>query len=158
MQFTDVQPLVLLEHDLSPSQVTQLLVSENEKNYGYKNDTQWLYNVKELIKKGKLESNDNISWAAYHASKEQQLIYEPAVTSLLLLFLENAHSAPMIVHGMNVIRSAVEVINPGQTPVIAMDQPLFALAKQIQWQWPNTLGEDKLLVMFGGLHIEMAML
>ena len=76
MQFTDVQPLVLLEHDPSPpSPVTQLLVSENENNYGYKKDAQWLDNVKELIKKEKLESNDNISWAAYHASKEQQLIY-----------------------------------------------------------------------------------
>ncbi|CAB4003814.1 Hypothetical predicted protein [Paramuricea clavata] len=59
---------------------------------------------------------------------------------------------------MNVIHSAVELVNPGQTPVIAMDQPLFALAKQIQWQWPHTHGEDKLLVMFGGLHIELAIL
>ena len=39
---------------------------------------------------------------------------------------------------------------------MAVDQPLFALAKQIQWQWPNTYGEDKFIVMFGGLHIEMA--
>ena len=39
---------------------------------------------------------------------------------------------------------------------MAVDQPLFALAKQIQWQWPNTYGEDMFIVMFGGLHIEMA--
>ena len=47
-------------------------------------------------------------------------------------------------------------LNPGQTPDMAVDQPLIALAKQIQWQWPNTYGEDKFIVMFGGLHIEMA--
>jgi len=44
-------------------------------------------------------------------------------------------------------------LNPGQTTVMAVDQPLFALAKQIQWQWPNTYGEDKFIVMFGGLYI-----
>ena len=35
---------------------------------------------------------------------------------------------------------------------------MFALAKQIQWPWPESYGEDKLAVMFGGLHIEMAAL
>ena len=33
---------------------------------------------------------------------------------------------------------------------------MFAVAKQIQWQWPETLGEDKYIVILGGLHIEMA--
>ena len=158
-QFSDVQPLVLLQRDLSPPPlIGQLPDVENVNNYAYKKEDQWLLNVKELMRKEKLESDDNISWAAYHASNERELNYEPAITSLMSLFLENAHSAPMILRGMNVIRSAVELVNPGQTPVIAMDQPLFALAKQIQWQCPHTHGEDKLLVMFGGLHIEMAVL
>ena len=64
----------------------------------------------------------------------------------------------MIKHSFCVIKSAVEHLNPGQTPVIAFDQPLYALAKQIQWKWPNDYGEDKFVVMFGGLHIEMAAL
>jgi len=42
--------------------------------------------------------------------------------------------------------------------VITADQPLYALAKQIQWHWPEKYGEDKLVVMFGGLHIEMTAL
>lgn len=135
-QFTDVQPLVLVVQDLSPPPlVGQLSAAENEKNYGYKKEVHWHDNVKDLISREKLKPDDDISWAAYHASKEPQLPdFEPAVTSLMPLFLENAHSAPMILHGMNVIRSAVELVNPGQTRVIAMDQPLFALAKQIQWQ------------------------
>jgi hypothetical protein len=158
-QFTDVQPVVLIEQDLFPPPlVGQLPAVDDEKDFGYKKEVQWLDNVKELIRKEKLDSDDSFSWAAYHASSEPQLDYEPAVTSLMPLFLENAHSAPMILHGMNVICSAVELVNPGQTPVIAMDQPLFALAKQIQWRWPHTHGEDKLLIMFGGLHIELAML
>ena len=43
----------------------------------------------------------------------------------------------------------------GQTPIMTVDQPLFALAKEIQSAKPKTLGEDKLLVMMGDLHIEM---
>ena len=39
-----------------------------------------------------------------------------------------------------------------------MDQPLYTLAKQIQWSWPASHGEDQFVVMFGGLHIEMAAL
>ena len=39
-----------------------------------------------------------------------------------------------------------------------MDQPLYTLAKQIKWSWPASNGEDQFVVMFGGLHIEMAAL
>ena len=39
-----------------------------------------------------------------------------------------------------------------------MDQPLFAIAKQIQWKNPDLYGEGNFLVMMGGLHIEMAFL
>ena len=64
----------------------------------------------------------------------------------------------MIKHSMNVIKASVEYINPGQIPVIAFDQPLYALAKQIQWNWRDIYGEQKFVVMFGGLHIEQAFL
>ena len=56
---------------------------------------------------------------------------------------------------MNKIRETVAFLNPGQTPIITADQPLYALAKQIQWYWPDEYGEDKFVIMFGGLHIEM---
>jgi hypothetical protein len=39
---------------------------------------------------------------------------------------------------------------------MACDQPLLVFAKQIQWEWPEIYGEDRFVVMFGGLHIEMA--
>ena len=64
----------------------------------------------------------------------------------------------MIKHSFNVIKCAVHHLNPEQIPVITFDQPLYALAKQIQWTWPDEYGEDKYVVMFGGLHIEMAVL
>ena len=63
----------------------------------------------------------------------------------------------MIKHGMNVLCTATEFLNLGQIPIMAFDAPLFALVKFTQWNWPETHGEDKFIVMFGGLHIEMAM-
>ena len=50
---------------------------------------------------------------------------------------------------MDVIKRAVEHLNPGQAPVLTVDQPLFAIAKIIQW---------KFVVLLGGLYIEMATL
>ena len=47
--------------------------------------------------------------------------------------MDNAHSVAMIFHAMNVVKSAVHHLNPEQVIVLAMDQPLFAMAKQIQW-------------------------
>lgn len=46
----------------------------------------------------------------------------------------------------------------GQTPVLAMDEPLYALAKTIQWQWPQSYGENRFVVMMGGFHVEQAAL
>ena len=57
------------------------------------------------------------------------------INALLPLFYESAHIVTMVKHGMEVVRQAVQHLNPGHIPVLAMDQPLYALAKQIQWFW-----------------------
>jgi len=82
----------------------------------------------------------------------------PAINSLLPLFTDNAHSVAMIKHSMNIVQAAVQHLNPGQVPVPTVDQPLLALAKQIQWPWPTEYGENHFVIMFGCLHIEMAIL
>ena len=76
---------------------------------------------------------------------------------MMPLWRDQAHSVATIKHAMAKVRDTVAFLNPGQTPVIAADQPLYALGKQIQWQWPE-YGEDKFVIMFGGLHVEMAAL
>jgi hypothetical protein len=50
---------------------------------------------------------------------------------------------------MEKVKEVTNFLNPGQTPVMTADQPLFVLAKQIQWQWTDLYGEE----MFGGLQI-----
>ena len=64
----------------------------------------------------------------------------------------------MVAHCMRVIKTTIHSINPGQAPVITGDQPVYDLMKQVQWQFPNEFGEDKFVIMMGGLHLEMAML
>ena len=46
-------------------------------------------------------------------------------------------------------------LNPGQTAVLGADHPLYAIAKELQWRYPNLLGEDKMVPMMGALPIEV---
>lgn len=117
----------------------------------------WLEHALEMLKKETMEKGDAIAWASYHASN-QNFTENPhlALTQLMPLFYEKAATAAMVKHGMTVQRRATEFLNPGQIPVTAFDAPLYALAKQVQWKWPDTHGEDKYVVMLGGLHTEMA--
>ncbi len=57
---------------------------------------------------------------------------------------------------MDKVNEAISYLNSNQVPVITADQPIYALAKQVQFHWPDRYGEDRFVVMFGGLHIEMA--
>eukprot|EP00112_Aurelia_sp_Birch-Aquarium-sp1_P002123 Seg1231.2 transcript_id=Seg1231.2/GoldUCD/mRNA.D3Y31 product="hypothetical protein" protein_id=Seg1231.2/GoldUCD/D3Y31 len=123
----------------------------------YNKEFQWLDHVMNILRTKNPECAD-ISWAAYHATQQPDTTIIASITSLLPLFREEAHSVAMIQHGMNVIKQAVNLLNPRQIPVIAMDQPLFALAKLNQWTWPDIYGESKFLIVFGGLHIEKASL
>ena len=74
------------------------------------------------------------------------------------IFRERSTSVAMISHIMNNYAAATQFLNPGQTPVLTMDQPLYALAKQLQWRFPNLFGEDKYVIILGGLHTEMVAL
>ena len=103
-------------------------------------------------------SNDmRTSWAAFHCSLDGR--DRPLDTSALLpLFPEEAKSTAMIRHSMDIVTKAIQYLNAGQVPVITCDQPLYAVAKQIQWYFVDTHGENRLVVVLGGLHIEMAAL
>lgn len=84
-------------------------------------------------------------------------VTSPVISGLLPLFYEKASSLAMVKHGMELQQKATEYLNPGQIPITAFDQPLFAIAKLVQWNWPLDHGETKHVVMFGGLHLEMAL-
>ena len=103
-------------------------------------------------------SISNISWSAFHADRQTIPIAVIDKITLLPLFHENAHSTAMICHSINIGKNAVNQVNPGQVPILTLDQPLYSLAKQIQWDWSDSFGENKFVLVLGGLHIEMAAL
>lgn len=73
-----------------------------------------------------------LSWAAYHSNLVQELDVLPCISTLLPLFEDQAKSPAMIKHSMDIISTATNYLNPGQIPIMTVDLPLYALAKQIQ--------------------------
>ena len=78
----------------------------------------------------------------------------PPQQGILPLFPEKAASAFMMKHTMEIVKENTEFINPRQTPVLGADQPLYTICKQLQWKFPDSLGEDKFVMQLGALHIE----
>ena len=116
---------------------------------------EWLEKVQDTTD---VDDESNITWSAHHASQKRTSECETSITSLLPLLQDQAHSVATIKHAMKKVREVVTFLNPEQTPVLTADQPLFAMAKQMQWYWPEDYGKDKFVIMFGGLHIEMTAL
>ena len=81
----------------------------------------------------------------------------PGKYAILSLHYEKSVTPAVIKHGMDIQKQATQYLNPGKIPVTTLDQPLFALAKSVQWKWPETHGEKMHVVMLGGLHTEMAL-
>ena len=126
---------------IDPSLIDEAKVGEN----------QWVCHTLSKIKDEDIHASDVITWAAFHSSRQPAANHIPAISGMLLLFYEKQVTPAMMNHGMDVLQQA------NQIPVIRLDPPLFALSKMIQWKWPDIYGEDKYVVMFGGLYMEMAL-
>ena len=118
----------------------------------------WLQNVGDELNREISQNILQISWAAFHANQPLPNRENQLGRSSLLPFQEEAASAAMICHAINVITKAVDFLNQGQVPVLACDQPLYAIAKKVQWNFPTVYGQKKLEVMFGGFHTDVAAL
>lgn len=116
----------------------------------------WLKDAVEILNYS-FEDYKPLTWASYHAHLQPPMTDLPSITAMLPLFIEKADSPAMIKHAMDILKRVTSFLNPGQIPVMACDCPIFAKAKYIQWAWPATYGEDKFVIMFGGLHLEMGM-
>ena len=152
-----VPPTALTTASTSVPECDQQEVDGTTLEQGRCKEEDWIAHALQKLKKDNVTSEDAIAWAAYHSSNKEHEKDPPALTALLPLFYEKAATPAMVKHGMNVLKQAIAFLNPGQIPVIAFDQPLFALAKMVQWKWPEMYGEKEYIVMLGGLHIEMAL-
>ena len=115
----------------------------------------WLNHVVEAMQNG---GSIPLSWSAYSAEYATNVNIIKSISSMLPLFNEDSHYVTLMIHAFKLIKKVTDFLNPGQTPVMIFDQPLYAIAKNIQWSMPERYGEDKLVVMLGGLHVEMGFL
>ena len=127
---------------------SDLLATSREKEYG------WLLHVCSKLNNEQLGKNDYLSWAAYHASRQLPELRKVCNITLLPLFKEHANTPAMICHSMKVLKCTTEYLNPRQTPVLTVDQPLYALAKKIQWEIGGDLAEDRFVAMLAPFHTE----
>ena len=56
----------------------------------------------------------------------------------------------MVKRGMDIIKKVTVSVNPVQIPVLTVDQPLYAIAKNIQWTRAETYGERTVLSLWQG--------
>ena len=97
------------------------------------------------------------SWSVFH-SKEAQKVNVVDISVMLPIWRDDSKSIATIKHVINVIIRSIDFLNSGQPAVIGFDQPLYAIAKALQWKYLSLHGPEKLIVMLGPLHIEMAVL
>ena len=102
------------------------------------------------------DSPIQVTWSSHFSMFSKDKPFEVGISSLMPLLRDQAHDVATIKHSLEQIKSAVSFLNPTQSPVVTVDQPLFALAKQIQWTWPREF--EQFVFILGGLHIEMTIL
>ena len=118
-------------------------------------DESWMSHVATVLQQEVLPENEVITWSGFNSrNMSDDALKPPAVTGVFPLFPDKAASPSMIKHAMQLTMQGTEFLNPGQTGVLGADQPIYAIAKQLQWTFPDTLGEDKIVLMMGALHIE----
>lgn len=162
--YTRVRPLNLENKHppVPPSGLPQSPSDFSVFRQAIQKEKQWLDSVADQVLETETEhpiEAQMISWSGHHASNAQDSNHvKPCMSAILPLFAESSKSTGMLAHGLDVIRKATIYLNPDQKPITAADQPIFATIKQIQWNWPDIYGEDKFVVMMGGLHIEMCAL
>ena len=158
--YTEVAPIIApAKHPQVSATTVNIQPDGGTFNSSFKNEVKWLENSSNVIcNQERLKEEEVVSWGAFHSRDLSSSPTASAISALLPLFPDQAKSIAMIRHAMDTIKLSVNHLNPGQVPVIAFDQPHFSVAKEIQWNWSKLYGEKKFVVMFGGLHIEMAFL
>ena len=114
---------------------------ENSLEDAESKEKHWVdYALQKLNSDTALSSEDAIVWAAYHSADLPNEKNPPCTSALLPLFYEKAATPAMVKHRMNVLKQAIEFVNPGQIPVLAVDQPYCS-----RWRkWCN--GNGKILM------------
>ena len=133
--YTSIPPAAIKTKQITAPRFQRLVTPANlvTASSAVAEEYDWLNAVVNALKKGNLAKDEWVSWSACHASIQTTEIPPAAINALLPLFLKNAHLVAMMKHSIDIAKTSVQFLNPGQILVLAADQLLFALAKQIQW-------------------------
>ena len=82
----------------------------------------------------------------------------PDISAVLPPIDEPIYTLDMQYHCMNNILNTINTFNPGQITVDTIDQPIFALTKELMIRFPDKFGPDKYFCLFGSHHIEKSLL
>ena len=144
-EYTEITPLHL--PPATPPTVEKVGLRDCPPEEDLKKDLEWL------------ESKDLISFSAFHSRKEETpRKFKEDDSALLPIWRDDSKSPATICHGIRTVKKAIGFLNPDQTPVCTLDQPLYAISKNLQWYLPKEFGSSQLVLILGSLHVEMAML
>ena len=129
--FTNIPPASFKTKNQLPTNTAVLVQTADVFGPQLALEYQWLEKVRVTEE---IDGAINLTWSAHHAPCNRSPEFEVSITSLLPLLRDQAHSVATIRHVMQKVQDAVAFLNPGHAPVITADQPIYALAKQVQWQ------------------------
>lgn len=154
---TDVQPVTSPNKNPPVPAGTQKLLQRTPAETEMGQEKMWLQVVKDACDDD-VQRPRNTSWAAYNAHNQpaQNITVTPTAcfhSSTPKLTWWQRYVMPWMLWRQQSTSWTLDKV-----PVVMFDQPLYAIAKQVQWNWPNTYGEDLFVIMLGGLDTEMAVL
>lgn len=88
----------------------------------YSGKYEWLKTATENVDKS--DGVVNLSWASFHAHHHTRDISPKPISVLLPLFRHSACTPAMIKHAFAITQKFVSMLNPGQIPIVTLDQPL----------------------------------
>ena len=121
------------------------------------NPSEWLKALKQngLTQRSEEVKQDVISLSAFYSTNLQKQPIKDILT-MLPLIKESINSPAVVYHCLYLISKLTLKLNPNQIPIVTVDQPVYAIAKQVQWNYPEKF--ESCFLMLGPLHIEMAFL
>lgn len=122
--------------------------SETENPLEYSKN--WLENCRKIMDNEKSHEN-GLSWGAFNSRYSNDKSSFKSTSAMLPLLKDDINSAAVVMHCLDIVIAATKKLNPNQTPVNTADEPVYAIAKQLQWRYPEKYGEDKLVLMLGNL-------
>ena len=112
-------------------------------------DEAWITHVGGHLSQEELEKGEVVTWSGFHSKlHEVGPVNPPAEIGILPLFPDKSTDPGIIKQAMLIVKNSIACLHPGQTPDLGADQPLCAIAKQLQWQFPEILGEDIYVFFF----------